>query len=509
MAAATGDRPRLEIRGACKRFGATIALHEVHLEAQAGEVHALIGENGAGKSTLMKILSGAVRPDAGAMFLDGVPYAPSNPQEARAAGVAMIYQELNLAPHLTVEQNITLGCERHVAGFIRRAADRRRISEVLTRLNRPDIRPEAVVKRLSPADRQVVEIVRALLLDARVLVMDEPTSSLGLADIERLFQVVEHLRTAGVTVIYISHFLEEVQRVAQRFTVLRDGRNGGSGELADVTLARLIERMIGRRVDEMYPRTPHTIGEPILRIESICGRRLPRDASLTLHRGEIVGLAGLVGAGRTELLRCVFGLEPVRSGSVRIGTLGAAAAAARGSPSLRLEQGVGLLSEDRQCEGLAVSRSVGDNILLSRLGPVARAGWVRPSVWRRTAGEWLARLDIRAAGPHQPARELSGGNQQKVALARLLHHDVDVLLLDEPTRGIDVANKAQIYRLIGELAARGKAVLIVSSYFPELLGVCDRIAVMHRGRLGPARPAVEWTGHELVAVAASGRGAAT
>jgi ribose transport system ATP-binding protein len=493
--------PRLEMRNVWKRFGATTALADVSLAVQAGEVHALVGENGAGKSTLMKVLSGAVRPDAGQMRLDGRPFAPSDPLAARAAGVAMIYQELNLAPHLTVEENITLGAERQTAGVIRRAAHRQRIADIFARLQRPDLRPDTPVRRLSAAERQLVEIARALLADARVLVMDEPTSSLGLADIEQLFAVIGRLRAAGVAIVYISHFLEEVQRVAQRYTVLRDGRNVETGAMADATLSRLVERMIGRRLDEMFPRVAHQIGPPVLEVRALSGRRLPIAVDLTLHRGEILGLAGLVGAGRTELLRCIYGLEPVRDGTVRVATL----TGGRVTPGARLRQGVGLLSEDRQAEGLALSRSIADNITLSRLSPLARWGWINPRAVRRAAAEWIQRLDIRTRGTEQRVRDLSGGNQQKTALARLLHHGVDVLLLDEPTRGIDVASKAQIYQLIGELAARGKAIVMVSSYVPELLGICDRIAVMHRGRLGPACPAEAWTEHALISVAASGK----
>ena len=504
MGALHTDTPRLEMRGVCKRFGATVALAGVDLTVPAGEVHALVGENGAGKSTLMKVLSGALRPDAGQMWLDGRPFSPSDPLAARAAGVAMIYQELNLAPHLTVEQNVTLGIEQHTAGLIHRSALRRRIAEILERLNRPDIRPDVPVRRLSPAERQLVEIARALMTDARVLVMDEPTSSLGLADIEQLFGVIERLRAGGVAIVYISHFLEEVQRVAQRYTVLRDGRNVGSGPIGDVTLTRLVELMIGRRIEQMFPRVPHELGEPVLRIEGLCGRRAPLDADLTLHRGEILGLAGLVGAGRTELLRAIFGLEAVRRGTVRVANY----SGGKQAPARRLAQGVGLLAEDRQTEGLALSRPIADNVMLSRLSPFARWGWINLRAMRRATTEWIRRLDIRARSTEQRVRELSGGNQQKAALARLLHHDVDVLLLDEPTRGIDVASKAQVYQLIGELAARGKAILMVSSYIPELIGICDRIAVMHRGRLGTPRPADEWTEHAIIAAAASGKEAA-
>lgn len=507
------------MQGVCKRFGNTVALTNVDLVVQVGEVHALVGENGAGKSTLMKILSGALQPDAGCILLDGRPFVPADPLAARAAGVAMIYQELNLAPHLTVEQNMMLGIEPHWAGVIGRAALRQRIVEAFARLDRADIPLDLPVRRLSAADRQLVEIARALLTDARVLVMDEPTSSLGLADIERLFDVVERLRGAGVAVVYISHFLEEVRRVAQRYTVLRDGRNVGTGAMTETSLSGLVEMMIGRRLDEMFPRVPHVVGEPVLHVAQLTGRRLPLDIDLTVHRGEILGVAGLVGAGRTELLRCLFGLDVVRSGEVTVlgvsggkhgnggpspGRRQSLPGWRRPSPAVRLAQGVGLLSEDRQAEGLALTRSIGENMMLSRLTPFSRWGWLNLRALRRATTEWIGRLEIRSRGPDQRVRDLSGGNQQKVALARLLHHDVDVLLLDEPTRGIDVASKAQIYRLIGELAARGKAIVVVSSYVPELIGIGDRIVVIHRGRAAAVRPAGAWTEHEVIGVAASG-----
>lgn len=491
------------MRGVSRRFGATVALAGVDLDVAPGEVHALIGENGAGKSTLMKILAGALRPDAGHMELDGRSFAPHSPLAARRAGVAMIYQELSLAPHLTVEQNITLGVEHHRFGVLRPRALRDRAAEILARLGRPDLPLHARVLRLPAAERQIVEIARALLLRARVLVMDEPTSSLGPADVDPLFERIGRLSAEGVSIIYISHFLDEVRRIADRCTVLRDGRGVASGRLADVTPDELVEKMIGRRIEEMFPRVDRALGPPVLSVHSLSGRRTPTDISLTLHRGEIVGLAGLIGAGRTELLRCVYGLDPVRRGEVRVASLATRTAA---SPSRRLAQGVGLLSEDRKTEGLALSRSLADNLLLSRLSPFASLGvWLDTRAMHAAAADWMQRLGIRARGPAQPVSALSGGNQQKVALARLLHHDVDVLLLDEPTRGIDVGSKTQIYALIGRLAAQGKAILFASSVSAELLGVCDRIAVLHRGRLAAVRPVQEWTEHTLARTAATGR----
>ncbi|MEW6073233.1 MAG: sugar ABC transporter ATP-binding protein [Planctomycetota bacterium] len=490
----------LRMRGVRKTFGVVVALDGVDLDVAAGEVHGLIGENGAGKSTLMKVLSGAHRPDGGAIELAGISFRPAGPADARRRGVAMIYQELNLAPHLTVEENVMLGRERRCCGVVRRREMRADVRRALDVLRHPEISPRARVADLGPGPRQLVEIARALVGDVRVLVLDEPTSSLSRRDSEQLFAVVRRLRDRGVAIVYISHFLEEVKQVGDRFTVLRDGRSVGSGEVASTPVSALIQLMVGRDIAEVFPRVPHVPGEVVLRVDSLAGELLPRSAGFELRRGEILGIAGLVGAGRTELVRALFGLDPVRRGEVTV----ARVRAARATPARRLAQGLGMLSEDRREEGLALGLSIAANATLSRLGPFGRGGWLSRRRQGAAAAEWLARLDIRARDPWQPAAELSGGSQQKVALARLLHHDVDVLLLDEPTRGIDVASKVAVYRLIGELAARGKAILMVSSYLPELRGVCDRIAVMHRGVLGAARPAAARTESEILDEATRG-----
>ncbi len=495
--------PLLRMRGVEKRYGAVVALAGVDLEIETDEVHALVGENGAGKSTLMKVLSGAVAPDAGRMELGGAAFAPAGPLDARQSGVAMIYQELNLAPHLSVEDNVMLGREERRFGIVRREAARPRVREALALLGRDDIDPEQRVLALGPGARQVVEIAKALVGDARVVVMDEPTSSLSHADAERLFDAIRRLKERGVSVIYISHFLEEVMKIADRYTVLRDGRTVGSGDVASASPASLIERMVGRAVDEIFPRVQHEIGEPVLELWDLAGVPAPTSASLTLHRGEILGIAGLVGAGRTEMLRATFGLDPIRRGHVKV-----AGVADHGrSPHERLGQGVALLSEDRKQEGLALGMSIAENVTLSKLAPYARWGLLDRHARDARAAALAAEVGIKCRDVAQRAGELSGGNQQKVAIARLLHHEADVLMLDEPTRGVDVGSKAEIYALVGELAARGKAILFVSSYVPELLGVCDRIAVMHRGVLGSARAASEWTERDILDEATRGESA--
>jgi ribose transport system ATP-binding protein len=489
--------PRLRMAGIRKSYGPTAALRGVDLELRPGEVHALVGENGAGKSTLMKVLSGAEQPDAGAMELDGHPYAPAGPQDARRRGVAMIYQELAVCPHLSVEANVLLGLEAASLRFLRTSADRERVRSALAELGHPEIRPEAPIAELTPAARQVVEIARALLTDVKLLVLDEPTSALTRDDAARLFDLVRRLKARGVTVVYISHFLEEVETVADRFTVLRDGQAVGGGTVGGVPRERIIELMVGRAVEEQYPRVPHAAGEPVLELTDLCGEDLPAGVSLTLHRGEILGVAGIVGSGRTEMLRAVYGLDPVRRGTVKVHAVVNAAA----DPADRIGQGVGLLSEDRKEEGLSLGQSLADILALSRLSPYSRFGLLDRGRLRRAVADLLATLGVRHRDPDQPVGELSGGNQQKVALARLLHQDADVLLLDEPTRGVDVGSKAEIYRLVGQLAAAGKAVLVVSSYLPELFGVCDRLAVMCRGRLTAARPAAEWIPEQVIAAA--------
>ena len=473
-------------------------LEDVSLELAPGSVHAILGENGAGKSTLMKILAGVVRADAGTLELEGAPYAPSGPLAARRLGVAIVHQELSLCPHLTVADNVVLGAEPARFGVLsaKTAVERARRALGLVQQGATPLSPHARVAELSAAEQQLVEIARALANEnCRLLILDEPTSSLGRDDAERLFAVLESLRDRGLTVLYVSHFLDEVRRVADRYTVLRDGRKVASGAVADTTNEELVLAMAGGAV-KLGAHAARTAGDVVLSLDNVAGLRLPHAASLELRRGEVLGIAGLMGSGRTELLRAIFGLDPLRSGSIRVG-----AAIGPASPARRLAEGVGLLSEDRAREGLALELDIAQNVTLSKLAALGRFGWFSPRSERRVAARFIERLGIRTTGPEQRVRELSGGNQQKVALARLLHHDVDVLLLDEPTRGIDVRSRAEIHALLGELVAAGKAVLVVSSQLEELLLLCDRIAVMHKGVLGAPRPAAGSSERELLKAA--------
>lgn len=488
---------RLSMQGVEKRFGATHALKGVNLQVMPGEVHALIGENGAGKSTLMKVLSGALTPDAGSIMLDGHPFVPENPLHARRSGVVMIYQELNLAPDLSVEENIMLGAEPNRLGWIDGQRRREQARRVLTELHHEALPLDVPVYRLSVAEQQVVEIARALLYEARLLIMDEPTSSLTQKDVVELFSVIRRLRDRGVSIVYISHFLEECQEVADRYTVLRDGESVGTGAMDDVDEQTLVRLMVGREISEIYPRKRHTIGAPVVEVKNLSGKVKPTSVNLTLHAGEIFGIAGLVGAGRTETLRVLFGLDEVAGGTVVVGNRDAT----QDGPTRRLRDGIGFLSENRKEEGLMLNQTLAANLTITRLKPFARMGFLDKARQLAVTRSWMERLDIKAEGPDQFIHQLSGGNQQKVAFGRLLYHDADIFLLDEPTRGIDVGSKAQLYQLIAELAGGGKAVLFVSSYLPELLGLCDTIGVMCRGQLVAVRAADAWTEEEILATA--------
>lgn len=490
----------LRMTGISKSFGPTQALSEVDFDLSAGEVHALLGENGAGKSTLVKVLSGAVNPDRGTVFLGAEKFAPSGPLDSRKHGISMIYQELNLAPHLTVEENIMLGREIQSAGFIHRGETRRRIHQVLEAVQHPEISPESLVSRLSIGARQIVEIARALVEDAKILIMDEPTSSLSHEDSERLFSIINGLKNQGVGIIYISHFLEEVQRVADRMTILRDGVNVHSGPMAETTLDEIIQMMVGREVTEMFPRIPHSRGEAALQLISLRGRCMKKSVELSLHGGEILGIAGLVGAGRTETLRTIFGLDRISEGGVTV----YGSPYSRTNPWKSIRMGMGYLSEDRQGEGLAVGLSIAENLSLSDYSPYRRRCLLNLKKRKQNALNHMESMNVKARGPSQKVRDLSGGNQQKVALARLVHQKARIYLLDEPTRGIDVVSKSQIYEWMGRQAAEGKAVIFVSSYLPELLGISDRIAVFHRGRLVETRPVGEWSQESILAAATVG-----
>ncbi|HEX2272128.1 MAG TPA: sugar ABC transporter ATP-binding protein, partial [Pyrinomonadaceae bacterium] len=476
--------PALSLKGIHKSFGPTIALDGVDLELREGEVHALIGENGAGKSTLMNVVAGSLRPGRGTMELEGRPYAPSNPLDARKHGIALIHQELSLCSHLTVAENVLMGIEPSRLGWLDREALQARTNEVLKTFHHADIRPDRRVGDLSVAARQIVEISRAISARARIILMDEPTSSLQREDVSHLFALIRKLSAEGISVVYISHFLEEVRQIADRFTVLRDGRSVSTGEIATTTDDELIAKMVGRVQHTLFPARSNSPGETILEVRNLASPPLLKDASFTLRRGEILGIAGLMGSGRTPLLRAIFGLDAITNGTI--------------SGNRKM---LGYLSEDRKGEGLTLNQSLADNVTVTRFESCSRWGWLDLGAQRKQTERFINALKIKARSVQQAVGSLSGGNQQKVIVARLLHQDAGVLLLDEPTRGIDIGSKAQVYETIAACAAQNKAVLMVSSYLPELFGMCDRLAVMSRGRLSPVKPIEEWTPESVLQAA--------
>lgn len=483
--------PLLQLSGIKKQFGATVALSGVDLAIVPGEVHALVGENGAGKSTLMKVLAGIHPPDGGTMTLAGEPFRPRGPADARAAGIMMVTQELAIAPHLTVAGNIMLGAEPTRGPLLRESEITRRATVALRELGREDIPLNTEAGELGIAEQQLIEIARALAVGCRVLVLDEPTSSLTATDTAKLFTLIRRLRDQGTAIVYISHFLEEIKELSDRCTILRDGATVASDSTAAFSTGEIVNHMVGRQVEELYHRQRHEPGEVILKVAGLANPPRFSSASLELRRGEVLGIAGLVGAGRSDLLQSLFGLAPAQSGDLDVELYSGAP-----SPRRSWAHGVGYLSEDRKNEGLALNLSLSENLTLPRLPALLRPGRLLAET-----GGWLEKLGVRAAGPQQAVGELSGGNQQKIAFGRLLRNDADILLLDEPTRGIDIGAKQTLYGLINDLAGQGKAVLLVSSYLPELLGTCDRIAVMCRGELGPARPTAEWTEHSIMLAA--------
>jgi ribose transport system ATP-binding protein len=499
--------PLLGLSDVQKSFGATRALVGVDLEVDAGEVHALIGENGAGKSTLLNILGGAFPQDSGTLMFDGRPYVPKGPRDARLAGIAHIHQELSLCAHLTVGENIVMGMEPAEWGWLNKDKIRETATGLLRDFGCEHIRAEALVATLPVADRQVVEICRALASKARVILMDEPTSSLTRNNVERLFAAIRRLSEGGIAIIYISHFLEEVREVASRFTVLRDGKSVLGDELRGVGDAELITAMVGRSVEEIFAAhesQPANDASAAMKAEHVAAGPLLKDASFELRKGEVLGIGGLIGSGRTELVRALFGLSQA-AGELTIA--GKRVPFHQLTPSRQIRNGVGYLSEDRKGEGVCLQLSIADNMTITKMQPVATAGWVDAARQAKASAKVIQQLNVRTPGPETTVVKLSGGNQQKVALGRLLHQDPDVLLLDEPTRGIDIGSKADIYREIRLLADSGKSVLMVSSYLPELLGVCDRIAVMRRGVLSEAKPVAEWTAESIMQAAISGSNA--
>ncbi|PYR74409.1 MAG: sugar ABC transporter ATP-binding protein [Acidobacteria bacterium] len=490
--------PLLDVRGVSKRFPGVQALDDVRFELRQGEVHVLLGENGAGKSTLMKILSGACARDAGIVRIDGRACALSSPREAQQAGISTIYQEFNLVSHLTAADNIFLGREaRRMPGIVNRRTQRRDARHLLGALG-SSIDPDARVADLTVAEQQMVEVAKALSLDAKILIMDEPTSALTESEIEQLFAAIRRLTARGGGVIYISHRLEELSRIGDRATVLRDGRYVATLPLP-APIPDLVRLMANRDIAQHYPPRTRTRGEMILEVRDVArGTRL-RGVSFTLHRGEILGVAGLLGAGRTELARVIGGADRAERGQLLLGGRPLAVRA----PSDAIHAGIGLVPEDRKRHGFVAACSVAANVALPQLVRLSRAGVVDRARERALATRWIEHLRIKTPGPSTSVSALSGGNQQKVVLAKWLALGAGVLIVDEPTRGIDVAARMEIYQLLDRLAVDGAGILMISSDLPEVLGMSDRILVMHQGRVAAEFDHREAT-HEGVLHAALG-----
>jgi len=476
----SGGEVVLELRHAVKSFGAVRALVDGSVELRAGEVHALIGENGAGKSTLVKILAGVHQPDSGTLLVGGQPVTLHGPAAAKAAGIAVIYQEPTLFPDLTVAENMFIGRQPLRAG---RRIDRREMREeaakIFKRLGVP-LDPARIARGLSIADQQVVEIGKALSLDARVIVMDEPTAALSAAEVDRLFDVVRTLRADGAAVLFISHRLEEVFAICQRATVMRDGKHVLTDDLAGLTAADLVRAMVGRelaaRPSEAGAGTP---GEAVLTVDRLTSEGVFTDISFTVRSGEVVALAGLVGSGRSEIARAIFGIDRYDAGAVTV----RGQDLRRASLTAAMAAGIGFVPEDRRQQGLVMDMSVQQNVALASLGRLAKGGLIRSSAERALASDWAVRLKIKYGRLTDPVAMLSGGNQQKVVLAKWLGRGPAVLIVDEPTRGIDVGTKAEVHHLLAELARGGVGILMISSELPEVLGVSDRILVMREGRV--------------------------
>ena len=496
------DHSFLRMEHISKSFPGVKALDDVTFEVGRGEIHALVGENGAGKSTLMKILTGALRPDEGRILLRGEPVRIDNPSDAQALGISIIYQELSLIPYLTVGQNIFLG--REPRGFLPGFIDWRELygrAQALLDQFGLDIDARTEVRFLSIAEQQMAEVAKALSLNADLIAMDEPTSSLTERETEVLFDLMRSLRDEGVSIIFISHRLSEIFEVCDRITVLRDGKLIGTTPTAELTEDEVVSMMVGREIDEMFPRTATERGRVVLEVSGLSDGDELQSVSFKLHSGEILGVAGLVGAGRTALAETLFGIRHPVAGEVRI----EGERVTINSPQKAIELGMGFVPEDRKQQGLFLNMAVRENIVISDLDEVASWGFLKFREVERLAQDYVNRLDVRTPSLRQRVRNLSGGNQQKVVIARWLTLQPRVLILDEPTRGIDVGTKAEIYHLLNQLARQGVAVLVISSELPEVLGISDRILVMHEGRITATLNRDEATQDAIMRAATGGK----
>jgi ABC-type sugar transport system ATPase subunit len=498
-------QPLLKMEGISKTFPGVRALQSVELEVFAGECLALMGENGAGKSTLMKILSGVYAPDEGTISIDGQPVTLTNPHQAQRLGISIIYQEFNLFPNMTVEENVFVGREPSSNGFVRWSSLRQATTELLRQLG-VDLDPSATVRDLSVAQQQMVEIAKALSYNARIVIMDEPTSALTDTEVSALFEIIRELKARGLGVIFISHRIEEVMTICDRITVLRDGQNAGELTQAEATPEKIVRLMVGRPLSDLFQKDEAaSVGAPVLEVRGLSRTGTKRDASaivlndvsFMVRAGEIVGLAGLVGSGRTELARAIFGADPFSSGEVLV----EGKPVSIRSPQDAIRRGIGLVPEDRKQQALVLQLAVRENISLAKLGDLTNAGFVRRSEERALSQRFIEALQIRTPGMEQKVINLSGGNQQKVVLAKWLALAPKILLVDEPTRGVDVGAKAEVHQLLNQLAQRGVAILMISSELPEIIGMSDRVLVMRQGTITGELSRAELTQERIMELA--------
>ena len=470
--------PLLQMRGIVKSFPGVKALRGVHLELHAGEVLALIGENGAGKSTLMRILGGAQCADEGVILINGSETLFRSPQDSRSAGIAVIYQEFNLVPGLTAVENIFLGHETTRGGLVDKRSERERAAFIFGRLG-AEVDLDTPCRRLTTAQQQLVEIAKALAFDSRIIVMDEPSAALTAHEVGRLFEIIRDLKKQGISIIYISHRINEIFEITDRVTVLRDGVNVGARPTAEITRAGMIQLMVGRELTDEFPRRSTVPGPVRLEVCGLHRGRAVSGVSFTVKRGEILAFTGLVGAGRTETMRLLFGADRREAGEIRLD----GEKLSIGSPADAIGAGIGFLPEDRKTQGLVLAHTVRENFGLPNLDRLSNNGFVRMRAERQELARYVKHLRVKISGEEQRAGSLSGGNQQKVVLAKWLARNCEILIFDEPTRGVDVGAKFEIYVLMNELVAAGKSIIMISSELPEVLGMADRILVMHAGRI--------------------------
>ena len=470
---------RIEMRGIDKSFGSNQVLKQAGFTLESGEVHALMGENGAGKSTLMKILTGVYTKDAGTVLVDGKEVNYKNPQEAEKAGIVFIYQELNVMFDLTVEENLFMGKEIHGKfGIFDRKAMQKKAREALNTLG-VDISPKTVMSELSVGQQQMVEICKALMADAKVIIMDEPTAALTQSETVALFKVIESLRKKGVSMVYISHRMEEIFELCDRITVLRDGSYIGVKNIPETNMNEIVKMMIGREIGERYPSRDVKIGKEVLKVKGLTRKGTFHDVSFSVRAGEVLGVSGLMGAGRTEIMQAIFGNLSYESGSIEIDGKEVKIS----NPRQAMEQGIGFITEDRKTEGLMLDKSIRENISLCNLGRISKSSVISKEAEKNMVAEAIKDLHIKCFGPYHECNNLSGGNQQKVVLAKWILTNPKILILDEPTRGVDIGAKKEIYSIINKLAAQGVAIIMVSSELPEVLGMSDNIMVVREGEV--------------------------